>query len=40
MIRGIALFASIYLVLVAQEFIPTWDDPVLALRQAAQLCDI
>lgn len=25
---------------VAQEFIPTWDDPVLALRQAAQLCDI
>ncbi|HRQ89168.1 MAG TPA: sugar phosphate isomerase, partial [Bacteroidia bacterium] len=25
---------------VAQEFIPTWDDPLLALRQAAQLCDI
>lgn len=25
---------------VAQEFIPTWDDPVLALRNAAQLCDI
>lgn len=25
---------------VAQEFIPTWDDPLLALRHAAQLCDI
>tara|TARA_R110000850_G_scaffold10259_2_gene36821 strand:- start:54 stop:956 length:903 start_codon:yes stop_codon:yes gene_type:complete len=25
---------------VAQEFIPTWDDPVLALRNAAQVCDI
>ncbi len=25
---------------VAQEFIPTWDDPVLALRQAAQVCDV
>ncbi|MDF1859741.1 MAG: TIM barrel protein [Verrucomicrobiales bacterium] len=25
---------------VAQEFIPDWDDPVLALRHAAQLCDI
>lgn len=25
---------------VAQEFIPTWDDPVEALRHAAQLCDV
>lgn len=25
---------------VAQEFIPTWDDPVEALRHAAALCDI
>ncbi len=25
---------------VAQEFIPTWDDPVAALRHSAQLCDV
>lgn len=25
---------------VAQEFIPTWDDPIAALRHAAQLCDV
>ncbi len=25
---------------VAQEFIPEWDDPRLALQHAAQLCDI
>lgn len=25
---------------VAQEFIPTWDDPVAALRHAAKLCDV
>ncbi len=25
---------------VAQEFIPTWDDPLQALRHAAQLCDV
>jgi hydroxypyruvate isomerase len=25
---------------VAQEFIPTWDDPVAALRHAAALCDV
>lgn len=25
---------------VAQEFIPTWDDPVLALRHAAKVCDV
>ena len=25
---------------VAQEFIPTWDDKALALRHAAQVCDV
>lgn len=25
---------------VAQEFIPDWDDPALALRHAAMLCDV
>lgn len=25
---------------VAQEFIPTWDDPVHALRHAASVCDV
>jgi hydroxypyruvate isomerase len=25
---------------VAQEFIPTWDDPILALRHAAEICDV
>jgi hydroxypyruvate isomerase len=25
---------------VAQEFIPTWDDPLLALRHAAMVCDV
>lgn len=25
---------------VAQEFIPTWDDSVLALRHAAEICDV
>ncbi|QEG43286.1 TIM barrel protein [Roseimaritima ulvae] len=24
----------------AQEFIPTWDDPVAALRHAAKVCDV
>lgn len=35
-----AILDTGYTGFVAQEFIPTWDDPVLALRQAAQLCDI
>lgn len=35
-----AILETGYSGFVAQEFIPTWDDPVLALRQAAQLCDI
>lgn len=34
------IVATGYTGYVAQEFIPTWDDPVLALRNAAQLCDI
>ena len=25
---------------VAQEFIPTWDDPVKSLRHAAEVCDV
>lgn len=25
---------------IAHEFIPTWDDPVLALRHACRVCDI
>jgi len=25
---------------VAQEFIPTWDEPIQALRHAAELCDV
>lgn len=35
-----AILKTGYKGFVAQEFIPTWDDPVLALRNAAQLCDI
>ncbi len=29
-----------YELFVAQEFIPTWDDPVLALRHSAMVCDV
>ena len=29
-----------YNLFVAQEFIPTWDDPVAALRHAAMVCDV
>jgi hydroxypyruvate isomerase len=25
---------------VAHEFIPTWPDPILALRHAAMVCDV
>ncbi|MBI4623941.1 MAG: TIM barrel protein [Verrucomicrobia bacterium] len=25
---------------IAQEFIPTWSDPILALRHAAMVCDV
>lgn len=35
-----AILATGYTGYVAQEFIPTWDDPLLALRHAAQVCDV
>jgi hydroxypyruvate isomerase len=35
-----AIVATGYQGFVAQEFIPTWDDPVLALRHAAMVCDV
>ena len=35
-----AIVATGYKDFVAQEFIPTWKDPVAALRHAAQVCDV
>ncbi len=35
-----ALTAVGYHDFVAHEFIPTWDDPILALRHAAMVCDV
>ncbi|MDF1739823.1 MAG: TIM barrel protein [Verrucomicrobiales bacterium] len=35
-----AILDTGYTGFVAQEFIPEWDDPRLALQHAAQLCDI
>ena len=35
-----AVAAAGYDDFVAHEFIPTWDDPVLALRHAAMVCDV
>jgi hydroxypyruvate isomerase len=35
-----AILETGYKGFVAQEFIPTWDDPVLALRHAAKVCDV
>lgn len=35
-----AILATGYDQFVAQEFIPTWDDPVAALRHAAMVCDV
>jgi len=35
-----ALTAIGYHDFVAHEFIPTWDDPLLALRHAAMVCDV
>ena len=35
-----AIVATGYHGYVAQEFIPTWQDPILALRHAAQVCDV
>lgn len=35
-----AILETGYKGFVAQEFIPTWDDPVTALRHAASVCDV
>ncbi len=35
-----AILDTGYDLFVAQEFIPTWDDPVQALRHAAWVCDV
>ena len=35
--RGIAAEWNVF---IAQEFIPTWDDPILALRHACMVCDV
>ena len=35
-----AILETGYTGYVAQEFIPTWDDPILALRHAAMVCDV
>lgn len=35
-----AILETNYRGFVAQEFIPTWDDPVAALRHAASVCDV
>ena len=35
-----AILETGYTGYVAQEFIPTWPDPVAALRHAAQVCDV
>lgn len=35
-----AILETGYQGFVAQEFIPTWDDPIAALRHAAKLCDV
>ena len=35
-----AILETGYQGFVAQEFIPTWDDPVAALRHAASVCDV
>jgi hydroxypyruvate isomerase len=35
-----AILETGYQGFIAQEFIPTWDDPIAALRHAAELCDV
>ena len=35
-----AILETGYKLFVAQEFIPTWDDPVQALRHSAMVCDV
>lgn len=35
-----AILETGYKLFVAQEFIPTWDDPVQSLRHSAMVCDV
>jgi hydroxypyruvate isomerase len=35
-----AILETGYTGFVAQEFIPTWNDPIAALRHGAQVCDV
>jgi hypothetical protein len=35
-----AILETGYTGFVAQEFIPTWDDPLMSLRHAAEVCDV
>ncbi|HEY4262912.1 MAG TPA: TIM barrel protein [Schlesneria sp.] len=35
-----AILETGYIGFVAQEFIPTWNDPIAALRHGAQVCDV
>lgn len=35
-----AILETGYKKFVAQEFIPTWDDPIAALRHSAMVCDV
>ena len=35
-----AILETGYDLFVAQEFIPTWDDPVQSLRHSAMVCDV
>lgn len=35
-----AILDTGYTGFVTQEFIPTWDDPIAALRHAAEVCDV
>lgn len=35
-----AILETGYKLFVAQEFIPTWDDPMQALRHSAMVCDV
>lgn len=35
-----AIIETGYTGFVAQEFIPTWNDPIAALRHSAQVCDV
>ncbi len=35
-----AILETGYTGYVAQEFIPTWDDKIAALRQGVEICDV